>query len=130
MLYDKFLRASLGASLALALVAAILYSTITNYDSDKFPVIVIINCILLLPLFLIIYYGRRSANNVNDTNAFEVLLTISTIFMFVPLLAVYRFIQTPDIDFLHFLIISLFIVLLWVLNVKSYLSQKKMRDQF
>ncbi|MEJ7694659.1 hypothetical protein [Daejeonella sp.] len=121
------LKIALAATVAISIFIAIVYSFINGLDSERFPLTLIFNAVLLVPLLLTIYYGWRLVKNVNDNHAFEIIITISTIFVLLPLFVIYRFIQTPDCAFLYFLIISIFIVLLWVLNVKSYLSQKNNR---
>jgi len=125
MKYDNLIKTALSATVTISFIIAIVYSFINGIDTERFPLTLIFNAVLIVPLILTIYYGWRLVKNVNDNHAFEIILTISTIFVLLPLFFIYRFIQTPDSSFLYFFIAAIFIVSLWVLNVKSYLAPKK-----
>ena len=124
---DKLLIAALSISLTLVIFIAIIYSTITNLDSDKFVIIVVINCLLGIPLFLLIIYGRRAVYDTKNKEALNILIVTATIIIIFPFWVIFKFIQNPDVfyDFIAFIILALILIIIWVFNILSFLFPKK-----
>ena len=111
---DKLLIAALSISLTLVIFIAIIYSTITNFDSDKFVIIVVINCLLGIPLFLLIIYGRRAVYDTKNKEALNILIVTATIIIIFPFWVIFKFIQNPDVfyDFIAFIILALILIII------------------
>ena len=124
---DKLLIAALSISLTLVIFIAIIYSTITNLDSDKFVIIVVINCLLGIPLFLLIIYGRRAVYDTKNKEALNILIVTATIIIIFPFWVIFKFIQNPAVfyDFIAFIILALILIIIWVFNILSFLFPKK-----
>jgi len=123
----KILKAALAVGNSVFILIKIISGIDSALGSDKFPVDLAYVAVLIIPLVLLIIYGLRAYQNINDTDSYFALLAISFLITLVHFLRIYAFMIyakyfIPDLPFVSFSIIML---LLWFLNVIAYLNRGK-----
>jgi hypothetical protein len=80
--------------------------------------------LLSIALVLLIIYGLRAYQNWNDKGSYLAILAISTLFGLIYLFIIYGFVVNPllFLKIPHWIIFSIIMLLLWVLNFVSYLK--------
>ena len=123
----KLLKAALAIGNCLFILILIIFSIDRAISSDKFPVDLALIFLLSIALVLSIIYGLRAYQNWNDKGSYLAILAISALFNLAYLFIVYRFVVDPKLLFpwLLFEIFSIFMLLLWVLNVIAFLKRDK-----
>lgn len=128
MKYINFIRVALTVGFSLLLLAAIIYSVLNTIGDNLFFLTLIIDAVILVPLFVLIYYGLRAFRNPNDKRAQEAIFVVSTILVTVPTLVIYRFILKPEMTFMLLFLISIILLLLWILNSIAFWFPKNKRE--
>lgn len=128
MKYINFIQVALTVGFSLLLLAAIIYSVLNTIGDDLFFLTLIIDAVILVPLFVLIYYGLRAFRNPNDKRAQEAIFVVSTILVTVPTLVIYRFILKPEMTFMLLFLISIILLLLWILNSIAFWFPKNKRE--
>jgi len=131
MKYVKSLKASLAIGNIFCILFIIISSIINGKDSDRSPLIFALVAILITPLVLLIIYGLRAYQNKNDARSYFILLAISLLFNLAYLFIVYRFVVDPKLFMIipHWIVFSIIMLLLWVLNVIAYLNRDKLMNK-
>jgi hypothetical protein len=127
MKYVKSLKAALAIGNSIFILIGIIYGIDGALSSDKFPVDLAFVALLTLTLVLLIIYGLRAFQNINDPDSYFALLAISFLITLVHFLRIYAFIMDPKLIIKELLFVgfSIFMLLLWVLNVIAYLKRNK-----
>jgi hypothetical protein len=123
----KLLKAALAIGNALFILIFIIFSIDSALSSDKFPVDLVLIVLFSIPLVLLIIYGLRAYQNWNDKGSYLVIIAISTLLNLIYLLLIYSSIINPKLFFKtpHWIVFSIIMLLLWVLNVIAYLKRGK-----
>ena len=124
MKYEQLLKAALAIGNCLFILILIIFSINRAISSDKFPVDLALIFLLSIALVLLIIYGLRAYQNWNDKGSYLVILVISTLFDLIYLFIIYGFVVNPllFLKIPHWIIFSIIMLLLWVLNFVSYLK--------
>jgi hypothetical protein len=124
MKYVKSLKAALAIGNCLFILILIIFSIDRAISSDKFPVDLALIFLLSIALVLSIIYGLRAYQNWNDKGSYLVILVISTLFDLIYLFIIYGFVVNPllFLKIPHWIIFSIFMLLLWIFNVIAYLK--------
>ena len=123
----KLLKAALAIGNCLFILILIITSIDRALSSDKFPVDLALIALFSIALVLLIIYGLRAYQNWNDKGSYLVIIAISTLFNLIYLLIIYGFVVNPKLFFKtpHWIVLSIIMLLLWVLNVITYLKRGK-----
>ena len=123
----KLLKAAISIGNIFCILIVTISSIINGIDSHYAPLLFVTTTILIIPLILLTIYGFRAYQNENDKGSFLAILAISALFNLAYLFIVYRFVVDPKLLFpwLLFEIFSIFMLLLWVLNVIAFLKRDK-----
>ncbi|SDL90013.1 hypothetical protein SAMN05421813_103182 [Daejeonella rubra] len=124
----KLLKAALAIGNCLFILILIIFSIDRAISSDKFPVDLALIVLLSIALVLLIIYGLRAYQNWNDKGSYLAILAISTLFDLIYLFIIYGFVVNPKL-FLkipHWIVFSIIMLLLWVLNVIALLKRDKL----
>ena len=123
----KLLKAALAICNCLFILILIIFSIDRAISSDKFPVDLALIFLLSIAVVLSIIYGLRAYQNWNDKGSYLVILAISTLFDLIYLFIIYGFVVNPllFLKIPHWIIFSIFMLLLWVLNVIAFLKRDK-----
>ena len=124
MKYEQLLKAALAIGNCLFILILIIFSINRAISSDKFPVDLALIFLLSIALVLLIIYGLRAYQNWNDKGSYLAILAISTLFGLIYLFIIYGFVVNPllFLKIPHWIIFSIIMLLLWVLNFVSYLK--------
>ena len=124
MKYEQLLKAALAIGNCLFILILIIFSINRAISSDKFPVDLALISLLSIALVLLIIYGLRAYQNWNDKGSYLAILAISTLFGLIYLFIIYGFVVNPllFLKIPHWIIFSIIMLLLWVLNFVSYLK--------
>ena len=127
MKYVKSLKAALAIGNSIFILIGIIYGIDGALSSDKFPVDLAFVALLTLTLVLLIIYGLRAFQNINDSDSCFALLAISFLINLVHFLRIYAFSIDPKIIIKELLFVgfSIVMLLLWVLNVVSYFKNNE-----
>ena len=108
-------------------IVLIIFSIDRAISSDKFPVDLALIFLLSIALVLSIIYGLRAYQNWNDKGSYLAILAISTLFDLIYLFIIYGFVVNPllFLKIPHWIIFSIVMLLLWVLNVIAFLKRDK-----
>ena len=127
MKYVKSLKAALAIGNNIFIFIGIIYGIDGALSSDKFPVDLAFVALLTLTLVLLIIYGLRAFQNINDSDSCFALLAISFLINLVHFLRIYAFSMDPKIIIKELLFVgfSIVMLLLWVLNVIAFLKRER-----
>ena len=127
MKYVKSLKAALAIGNSIFILIGIIYGIVGALSSDKFPVDLAFVALLTLTLVLLIIYGLRAFQNINDSDSCFALLAISFLINLVHFLRIYAFSMDPKIIIKELLFVgfSIVMLLLWVLNVIAFLKRER-----
>jgi hypothetical protein len=127
----KLLKAALAIGNCLFILILIIFSINRAISSDKFPVDLALIFLLIIALVLLIIYGLRVYQNWNDKGSYLAILVISTLFDLIYLFIIYGFVVNPllFLKIPHWIIFSIVMLLLWVLNVVAYLKRRKNNEK-
>ena len=127
MKYVKSLKAALAIGNSIFIFIGIIYGIDGALSSDKFPVDLAFVALLTLTLVLLIIYGLRAFQNINDSDSCFALLAISFLINLVHFLRIYAFSMDPKIIIKELLFVgfSIVMLLLWVLNVIAFLKRER-----
>ena len=131
MKYVKSLKAALVIGNSIFILIGIIYGIDGALSSDKFPVDLAFVALLTLTLVLLIIYGLRAFQNINDSDSCFALLAISFLINLVHFLRIYAFSMDPKIIIKELLFVgfSIVMLLLWVLNVVAYFKRRKNNEK-
>ena len=123
----KLLKAALAIGNSIFILIGIISGIDGALSSDKFPVDLALIFLLSIALVLSIIYGLRAYQNWNDKGSYLAILAISTLFDLIYLFIIYGFVINPllFLKIPHWIIFSIFMLLLWVLNVIAFLKRDK-----
>jgi hypothetical protein len=127
----QLLKAALAIGNCLFILILIITSIDRALSSDKFPVDLVLIVLFSIPLVLLIIYGLRAYQNWNDKGSYLVIIAISTLLNLIYLLLIYSSIINPKLFFKtpHWIVFSIIMLLLWVLNVIAYLNRDKLMNK-
>ena len=105
----------------------IIFGIYNGIDSDKFFVNLTISFLLTIPLGLLVIYGLGACQIINVANSTFGLLAISMLNNSCYVLVIYFFVRYPKLLLPELLLVffSIIMLLLWVLNVITYLKRGK-----
>ena len=131
MKYVKSLKAALAIGNSIFILIGIIYGIDGALSSDKFPVDLAFVALLTLTLVLLIIYGLRAFQNIKDSDSYFALLAISFLIHLVHFLRIYAFSIDPllFLKIPHWIIFSIVMLLLWVLNVVAYFKRRKNNEK-
>lgn len=124
---ENLLKSLLSIGNILYILSAIIFSINKGIKTDKFPITIVFVTLLLIPLILLIVYGLKAYQNKNDKETYFALLAINFLPGIVQIITIIALIVDPQIFLSEFpqIVFSSIMLLLWILNVISYLKVRK-----